>query len=131
MERDNIKGTDLWGSPQSIYQNHQLEHGYQPIPESIFEEALATRPTILYFHGNVGLSPLIPLIPCLIDLGGDEGDSPPSSDLQRILHRPRLVSVLRCTSNLSIMVSHPTATFLLSITEGLATRPAFHLRKVS
>ena len=37
--------------PNSIYEQHLLEHN-SALPESVFDLALRTAPTVLYFHGN-------------------------------------------------------------------------------
>ena len=43
-------------SPQSIYASQeQVFPPRMAFPDQVFEEALARRPTILYFHGNVCL----------------------------------------------------------------------------
>lgn len=41
-------------SPQSVYRNiSDVFPPLSPLPEQVFDDALKTRPTVLYLHGNV------------------------------------------------------------------------------
>lgn len=82
----------LMSSPRSVY----LKSGVVPtaaLPTSVFENALSERPTIIYFHGNVGSQSLISAVE--LTAGRHEGDEAQDTGVQCIFQHSRRVSVYR------------------------------------